>query len=186
VYKSAELTQRVRLGHRPTPSLPAEALAKSVRGEVVLTAVFCKTGRVTDISVVEGLPYGVTERAIEAARQTEFTPAEKDGQRVSQATKFVFKFGYIGEARPLAQEPFAGRIIESIEVGGYDDKEVDKIWSRMKTRAGETYDKKLIEKDWRMLLSSGDFDRDTSTVRFEEGERGGLVLVFELKQRAKH
>jgi hypothetical protein len=56
----------------------------------------------------------------------------------------------------------------------------------MKTRAGETYDKKLIEKDWRMLLSSGDFDRDTSTVRFEEGERGGLVLVFELKQRAKH
>jgi len=151
---------------------------------VVLTAVFCKSGRVTDIRVIEGLPYGVTEQAIEAARQTQFTPAEKDGQPVSQATKFVFKFGYIGELRPLAKEPFAGRVIESIEVGGYNPQS-DKIWSRMKTRAGGLYDKKLIEKDWRMLLGSGDFDRDASTMRVEEGVRGGLVIVFELKERAR-
>jgi hypothetical protein len=152
---------------------------------VVLTAVFCKSGRVTDIRVIEGLPYGVTEQAIEAARQTEFTPAEKDGEAVSQAIKFVFKFGYIGDRRQLAKGPFDGRLIEEIEMGGYDEKPVDKMWVRMKTRAGSLYDKNLIEKDWEMLLGSGNFDRDASTLRIEEGERGGVVVVFDLKERAK-
>jgi hypothetical protein len=186
VYKFDEVSRRAGLGHRPTPNLTPEALANFVRGQVVLTAVFCKSGRVTDIRVIEGLPYGVTEQAIEAARQTQFTLAEKDGQPVSQATKFVFKFGYIGESRPLAKEPFAGRLIESIELGGYDTRQSDKIWSRMKTRAGGPYEKRLVEKDWRMLLGSGDFDRDASTMRVEDGVRGGLVIVFELKERTSH
>jgi outer membrane protein assembly factor BamA len=99
--------------------------------------------------------------------------------------KFVFKFGYIGDPRPLVKGPLSGRLIESIEVGGYEGRQTDEMWARMKTRAGEPYDQKVIDEDWQMLLDSGPFDRQASTVRIEQGERGGLVVVFELKARAK-
>ncbi len=186
VHKNSDVSRKVRLGYRPTPNLTAEALAHSVRGQVILTAVFCKSGRVTDIKVVEGLPYGVTEQATEAARNTQFTPAEKDGQNVSQATKFIFKFGYIGEQRALAQGQLNGRIIESIELSSYGESQSDKVWNLLKTRAGEPYDQKLIDRDWHTLLISGDFDRDNSTIRIEEGDRGGVVVVFDLKERVRN
>lgn len=65
------------------PDIPAEALTK-VTGLVQIRAVLCVTGKVTDIEVIRGLPYGVTESVIRALLKTKFEPAEKDGQPVSQ------------------------------------------------------------------------------------------------------
>lgn len=185
IYKASEVSRRVTFSSRPAPSLTDEAMANAVRGQVVLSAVLCTSGRVTDIQVIEGLPFGVTERAIVAARQTEFTPADKDGQAVSVATRFVFKFSYIGERRPLAQGPLVGRVIEAVEVGGYPEGQWDDLWERMKTRGGQIYNKEQIERDWRMLLEEGNFDKEASTLRIEEGDRGGLVVVFELKKKSQ-
>jgi hypothetical protein len=135
--------------------------------------------------VIEGLPFGVTERAVEAVRRATFSPAEKDGQPVSVATRFVFKFHYLGERGPLAQGPLDGRIIESVEVGGYPEGRWDDLWKRMKTRSGQAYNKEQIEQDWRMLLEAGNFDKEASTLRIEEGDRGGIVVVFELREKPK-
>lgn len=52
-----------------------------VKGRVVLRAVLCRTGEVTDIEVVERLPEGLTEKALEAAKRIKFTPAERRGQK---------------------------------------------------------------------------------------------------------
>jgi len=185
VYKHSEVSGRATFNSRPSPSLTDEAIANVVRGQVVLSAVLCRTGRVTDIQVIEGLPFGVTERAVEAVRQAKFSPAEKDGQPVSVATKFVFKFGYIGDRGPLAQGPLGGRMIESVEVGGYPEDGWDNLWARMKTRGGQVYNKERIEQDWRMLLEAGNFDKEASTLRIEEGNRGGIVVVFELRVKSK-
>lgn len=185
IYKHSEVSERATFNSRPSPSLTDEAIANAVRGQVVLSAVLCRTGRVTDIQAIEGLPFGVTERAVEAVRQVKFSPAEKDGQPVSVATRFVFKFSYIGERGPLAQGPLVGRMIESVEVGGYPEGRLDDLWERMKTRSGQVYNKGYIEQDWRMLLEAGNFDREASTLRIEEGERGGMVVVFELRERSK-
>jgi TonB family protein len=184
VYKHSEVSLRATFSSRPAPSLTDEALANSVRGQVVLSAVLCRSGRVTDIQVIEGLPFGVTERAVVAARQTKFTPAEKDGQAASVTTRFVFKFNYIGERGPLAQGPLVGRVIESVEVGGYHGQ-WDDLWERMKTRGGQIYNNEQIESDWRMLLEEGNFDKEASTLRIEEGSRGGIVVVFELKKKSQ-
>lgn len=183
IYKHREASRRATFHFRPAPSLTDEALAHAVRGEVVLSAVLCRSGQVTDIQVIAGLPYGVTERAVEAARQTRFTPAEKDGQPIAVETRFEFKFSYIGDARPLAKGSLVGRIIESIEVAGYPEGQLDNLWERMKTRGGEVYDKEQVEDDWRMLLKAGNFDKEESTLRIEEGSRGGIVLVFELRKK---
>lgn len=126
----------------------------------------------------------MTERAVEAARQTRFSAAEKDGRAVAVATTFVFNFSYIGDRGPLAQGPLAGRVIESIEVGGYLESQMD-LWESLKTRVGQDYNKEQIEQDWRMLLASGDFDKEASTLRIEEGSRGGVVVVFELRKKSK-
>lgn len=186
IYKHSEVSRRATFGHRPSPSLTREAVSNSVRGKVVLSAVLCRTGRVTDIQVIEGLPFGVTERAVEAARQTRFSPAEKDGQPVSVAIGFEFKFSYLGDRGPLAQGPLEGRTIEAVEVSGYPEsvRWVD-LPARMKTQSARVYDKRDIEHDWRILLETGDFDKQASTLRVEEGDRGGVVIVFELKGKSK-
>ncbi|MDT5059855.1 MAG: hypothetical protein QOH63_562, partial [Acidobacteriota bacterium] len=41
---------------------------------------------------VSGLPNGLTERAIAAARQIRFTPAMKDGHAVSQYIQIEYNF----------------------------------------------------------------------------------------------
>jgi TonB family protein len=185
VYKHGEVSRQAAFNSRPSPSLTDEAIANGVRGQVVLSAVLCRTGRVTDIQVIEGLPFGVTERAVEAVRRATFSPAEKDGRPVSVATRFVFKFHYLGERGPLARGPLAGRIIESVEVSGYREGRLDDLWKRMKTRSGQVYNKGHIERDWRLLLEAGNFDKEASTLRIEEGDRGGIVVVFELREKSK-
>src|SRR5690349_14540447 len=84
IYEIKEVTQRARVKNIPAPEYTEEARAKHVQGTVVLTAVFCRNGTVKNIEVTKGLPYGLTENAIETTRHIQFQPAEKDGQIVSQ------------------------------------------------------------------------------------------------------
>ena len=59
---------------------------------MVLRAVLSSTGEVTDITVISGLPYGLTEKAIEAARKIKFVPAVKDGKKVSMWMQIEYNF----------------------------------------------------------------------------------------------
>jgi len=57
-----------------------------------LEATFAADGYVANITVTKGLKDGLTERAIEAARNIRFFPAEKDGKPVSQRMMLVYNF----------------------------------------------------------------------------------------------
>jgi TonB family protein len=185
VYKHNEVSQRPIFYSRTSPTLTDSARGHGVRGQVVLSAVLCKSGNVTDIQVIEPLPYGVTERAIEAARQTKFAPAKKDGLRVSELTKFIFEFSYLGDRRPLARAPLEGRLIESVELTANAESGWDELKERITTRPGDIYDKEKIEGDWQRLLEATDSDKEASTLRIEEESRGGIAVVFELKPKRK-
>src|SRR5215207_2969051 len=87
VYSAKEVTRRAKITYLREPGYTEKARANGVRGRVVLTAVLCRTGKVTDIKVVESLPDGLTEEAVESTRGIRFEPAEKDGQAVSQTLK---------------------------------------------------------------------------------------------------
>lgn len=55
------------------------------RGYVMtLRAILCGTGKVTDVVVTQGITRDMDAAAIDAAHLIEFTPAEKDGQKVSR------------------------------------------------------------------------------------------------------
>lgn len=83
---------KVRLLSKPEPSYTDEARNKSVEGTVVLKAVFRSSGKVTDIRVIQGMPYGLTERAITAARKIKFVPATKEGKFVSMWMQLEYNF----------------------------------------------------------------------------------------------
>ena len=84
IYEVKEVTRRAKITKVPEPTFTEEARIKRAEGTVVLTGVFCRNGKVTNIKVVQSLPYGLTENAVVTTRRIEFQPAEKDGESVSQ------------------------------------------------------------------------------------------------------
>src|SRR6266404_6070625 len=83
VFSGKEVSTKAKVLSKPEPQYTEEARKNQVTGTVVLRAVFTSGGQVTQIRAVSGLPNGLTERAIAAARLIRFTPATKDGHAVS-------------------------------------------------------------------------------------------------------
>jgi TonB family protein len=92
VFSSGEVERKVEILSKPEPTYTAEARQNQINGTVVLRAVFSASGDVTDIHAVSGLPDGLTERAIAAAKQIKFVPAMKDGRPVSVSMQLQYNF----------------------------------------------------------------------------------------------
>lgn len=83
VYSYKDVDKKLVLKSKPYAEYTYDACKKGVVGFVLLKAVFRATGKIEDIEVIEGLPEGLTESAIRAAREIKFKPAIKDGHTVS-------------------------------------------------------------------------------------------------------
>src|SRR5437763_7713825 len=91
-FNPKDVNVKARILSRPEPQYTEEARKNQVSGTVVLRAVFSSSGQVTNIRAVSSLPYGLTERAIAAAREIRFSPAMKDGRAVSQYIQIEYNF----------------------------------------------------------------------------------------------
>jgi TonB family protein len=91
-FKQSEVSQRALITFKPEPGFTEEARKKNVTGLVRLRAILSSSGEVTNVSVIKGLPDGLTEKAIGAARQIKFRPAQKDGRTVSQYIVLEYNF----------------------------------------------------------------------------------------------
>lgn len=87
-----EVERKVRLGMKPEPMYTEEARRNQVTGTVILKVVFSSSGNVTNIRTVTGLPFGLTESAIAAAKKIKFFPAMKDGHYVSMWIQLEYNF----------------------------------------------------------------------------------------------
>jgi TonB family protein len=67
---------------RVEPRYTDEARRQGLNGTVVLQAVIKTDGTIDILSVVRGMPLGLTENAIEALKQWQFRPGNKDGKDV--------------------------------------------------------------------------------------------------------
>jgi TonB family protein len=92
IFTGRDVTTKARLISKPEPQYTEEARKNQITGTVVLKVVFASNGTVTNIRTVSGLPYGLTERAIAAARQIKFSPATKDGHQVSMWMQLEYNF----------------------------------------------------------------------------------------------
>lgn len=88
----SEVDQRARLLFKPEPQYTEDARRNQVTGTVMLRVVFSSEGEVDQIHAVRTLPFGLTEKAIAAARQIKFVPAMKGGQAVSVQMQLEYNF----------------------------------------------------------------------------------------------
>ncbi len=91
-FTGAEVEQRAKLLAKPEPQYTEEARRNQVTGTVALRVVFSSMGEVVQIRAVRTLPFGLTDRAIAAARQIKFIPAVKGGRAVSVHMQLEYNF----------------------------------------------------------------------------------------------
>ncbi|MBC8028857.1 MAG: energy transducer TonB [Pyrinomonadaceae bacterium] len=92
VFSGREVSTKARVISKPEPNYTEDARKNQVQGTVVLRAIFTSGGQVSSIKAVSGLPNGLTERAIAAARNIKFVPATKDGRAVSMHIQLEYSF----------------------------------------------------------------------------------------------
>lgn len=92
IYTAKEVDERLQILKKPLPSYTREARRHSTRGLVILRAMLASDQTVKHIEVVTGLPDGLSDKAIEAARRIKFTPARKDGKPVSVWVMLEYRF----------------------------------------------------------------------------------------------
>jgi TonB family protein len=92
VYQQKEVDKKAVITERIEPGYTEEAQANRVEGIVLLSVILSAEGKVTDMEVVNGLPNGLTGKAVEAAKKVKFIPAMKGGGRVSVRVKLSYYF----------------------------------------------------------------------------------------------
>ncbi len=81
-----------RVLHRVEPRYTETARKIRVEGVVVLSLLIDTGGRVADVTVLRGLPFGLTENAVSAARQWQFEPCTFNGDPVNVRYTLTVRF----------------------------------------------------------------------------------------------
>ena len=92
IYSLSTVDQKPVILSKPKASYTEEARRNKTKGIVVIRMILTAKGTVERVTVVRGLPDGLSERAIEAARQIKFQPGSKDGTPVS--VSIVVEYGF--------------------------------------------------------------------------------------------
>ncbi|HTG93447.1 MAG TPA: POTRA domain-containing protein, partial [Pyrinomonadaceae bacterium] len=79
-----------------------------------------------------------------------------------------------------AQQP--QRLVESVDVTGNRRLRKDDILYWVQTRPGDAYSVEQVERDYQAILALGFFDKTATRVLTETGPRGGVNIIFEVKE----
>ena len=182
IYSPKEVTRQAKLTTPLAIKITEEARSHALNGRIEIEAVMCRDGRVTDVRVIKGLPWGMTENAVLVVSNLSFTPAELNLHSVSQWMQFEFIINEtsgvpIGDSRAAA-----GRLVEEIDIVGNRRLTGEQIRSWIKTRPGDKFDPDQVERDLQTMLRTGFFDGVSTRVAMEDAIRGGVRVIFEVKE----
>jgi Surface antigen variable number repeat len=180
VYSSHEVTRRAKVTREPDLRIVKD-VDPNFRGRVVVEAVLCRTGRVTDIKVTEGSASIVSDVFRRAVSMIEFRPAEMNWHTVSQKIHLGFEINQ-GEVKEIALPQMNVPLVESVNVLGNRRLTAKRIMESIQTRAGEPYDEARVKLDFERLLATRQFDKLTTRVFTRPGVRGGFEVYFELHE----
>jgi len=74
------------------PSYTKQAREKGIEGDLIVTAIFQRNGKIKDVKVERGLGSGLDERAKEAVKKTKFEPALLGAEPVDVQLEIAFNF----------------------------------------------------------------------------------------------
>src|SRR5215813_6238229 len=81
-----------------------------------------------------------------------------------------------------AQQNSPQQVVESVDIQGNRRLRDEDLLYYIKTRPGDVYDPAALERDLKELLSLNFFDKTATRVLTEEGVRGGVNVIFEVKE----
>jgi TonB family protein len=91
-FVARDVSKKAIVVSKPDPTYTIDARRNALAGKVVIRAVLAANGDVVDIRVLQGLPLGLSDSAMDAAKQIRFIPALKDGQYVSMTIELEYEF----------------------------------------------------------------------------------------------
>ena len=86
------VTSAFKILAKPRATYTDEARTNNVQGSVLVKVTLLASGQVGNVTVVRGLPNGLSERAIAAAKQIRFEPKKINGVPVSVTQTFEYTF----------------------------------------------------------------------------------------------
>jgi TonB family protein len=92
IYAPIEVSTPAAMTSMPFPVYTTQAKQNRTQGQVELHVVLASSGKVGKVRVVKGLPNGLTESSVIAAKSIEFTPAKLHQQPVSMLVRVVYNF----------------------------------------------------------------------------------------------
>ena len=180
IYSSRAVARPAKIIREPDLRIVKD-VDPNFRGRLIIEAVLCRTGRVTDIKVTEGSSSIVSDVFRRAVSMIEFRPAEMNWHSVSQKIQLGFEINQ-GEVKEIAFPQMNVPLVESVNVLGNRRLTAKRILESLRTRAGEPYDEAQVKVDFEKLLATGQFDKLTTRVLRDDGVRGGVVVTFELHE----
>ena len=97
----------------------------------------------------------------------------------------ISAFAKTGESagdKSAAKTDSAQQVVESVDIQGNRRLRDDDLLYYIKTRPGDVYDPAALERDLKELLSLNFFDKTATRVLTEEGIRGGVNVIFEVRE----
>lgn len=91
-FRVDEVQRRAQITFNPQPQYTEDARKNQVQGVVRISMVLTASGQLQNFRTVSGLPFGLTEKALEAARRIKFVPAQINGRNVSQYVTVEYNF----------------------------------------------------------------------------------------------
>ena len=95
IYLGREVDTKAFIWKKPAPGTTKEAKRNSFHGKILIEAILATDGKVTNITILKGLPYGLNQKALEAAQQIRFEPATIDGKPVSTWVQLEYEFWFV-------------------------------------------------------------------------------------------
>ena len=74
------------------------------------------------------------------------------------------------------------RLVENVDIIGNRRLRKDDILYYIQTRPGDVYNEEQVQRDYQTLLSLSFFDKTATRVLTENGPRGGVNIIFEVKE----
>ncbi|MEP6568917.1 MAG: outer membrane protein assembly factor BamA [Acidobacteriota bacterium] len=87
----------------------------------------------------------------------------------------------ISAPRPVSAQQ-SQRLVESVDVLNNRRLRKDDILYYVQTRPGDPFNEQQVQRDLQAILALGFFDKTATRVYTEEGARGGVNVIFEVKE----
>ena len=158
-----------------------------VPARVLVEAILCRTGVLTDIKVIKSEPPNAAQYVSAVLTDITFKPAEANWHTVSQRQTFEVTFNERGVSEVhLANTPDGltvtapRRLTEEVDIVGNRRLSKDEILAWIKTRPGDPYDADQVNQDLQALLKTGRFNPGSTRVTVDDAVRGGVRVMFEV------